>query len=302
MSHYFESGFFVEKPAWHKLGTVLDNAPNIEAAIELAGLDWEVILEPMFLIDGTEITSHYATRRSDNKQTLGVVGSQYMPYQNREMFQWFDFLLHDGDAEFESAGSLKDGRVVWILAKLNTKDLEVRDGDAIKPYFLISNSHDGSSSLSLLFTFTRVVCWNTLTAALNRNSGKTQFFRHTSGVSQRMEEAKKAIDFTRQTFTNSVDDYRKMETVSMSDPLYKEFIAEVFKRDPDEMKDYDKLVTLFHEGAGNCGSSAWDGYNAVTEYVTHVRSRSDASRLTSNWFGEGLRIKERAHKSALALV
>ena len=303
MSHYFESGFFVEEPAWHRLGTVLENSPSKEEAIHLARLDWEVTTEPLFLVDGTEIDTHYATRRSTDHQVLGVVGNQYTPYQNYELFDWCDFLLHDGDAGFEAAGSLMGGRKVWILLKLTSRSLEVKDGDIIKPYFLLSNSHDGSSSLQLLFTFTRVVCWNTLSAALSQGKEKMNF-RHMSGITDRMEEAKQIIDFTRQSFNASVNDYRKMETITVSDSLYTEFVGEVFKRkgEAEEMKDYDKLVTLFHEGAGNVGRSAWDAYNSITEYTNHVRGRSDESRLNGNWFGEAARINQRAHKTALALA
>jgi hypothetical protein len=95
MSHEFESGFFVQEPAWHRLGKVLNNPPTTEQAIIEAGLDWQVLDEPIYRIekDGiVEISTHKSLIRDQDGQLLGVVSNAYHPLQNSEAFKWFDIL------------------------------------------------------------------------------------------------------------------------------------------------------------------------------------------------------------------
>ena len=122
MSHEFESGFFVSQPAWHGLGSVLNNPPSIASAIEEASLDWQVEEEPIFFGQGEElkqIESHKSLIRSTDRKVLGVVSQSYQPLQNIDAFNFFDFLIHDNDVSLEAAGSLKEGKRVWVLAKVN---------------------------------------------------------------------------------------------------------------------------------------------------------------------------------------
>ena len=108
MAHYFESGFFVREAAWHGLGTVLQNAPNTREAIRLAGLDWQVNLQPVFArVDGSHdiacedsramVRSIHLPNGDVRDDVLGIVGDRYTPLQNTEAFAWFDPLVADGD-------------------------------------------------------------------------------------------------------------------------------------------------------------------------------------------------------------
>jgi Domain of unknown function (DUF932) len=115
MAHNFESGFFANKAAWHGLGTVLDNPPNTSQALSEAQLNWTVEEKPIFgQIDDnfTVIPTHKSLVRSTDGQLLGIVSKHYSPLQNQDAFEWFDFLLHDGDVSLEAAGSLKEGKRV----------------------------------------------------------------------------------------------------------------------------------------------------------------------------------------------
>lgn len=164
MTHEFESGFFVGQSAWHSLGTVLDNPPTTAIAISKAGLNWQVEEKPIFFDpDQTEITNYKALVRSSDRSVLGVVSQGYEVLQNQEAFSWFDFLIHEGDVSLEAAGSLKGGKRIWVLAKINNLCIDVVSEDSVLPYLLLSNAHDGTMAIWINFTPIRVVCQNSAT-------------------------------------------------------------------------------------------------------------------------------------------
>jgi phage/plasmid-like protein (TIGR03299 family) len=161
MAHEFETGFFVKEPAWHKLGTVLSEAPTIAEGIIKAGLDWQVLERPVYSQDDrgnfNQAPNHKAFIRSSDNSTLGIVSKNYKPLQNIDAFNWFDFLLNEGDATLDAAGSLKSGRKVWILAKINNTSLgEVRDDDVVNPYG--GNAEFGQNSTLRLKSFSCMAC------------------------------------------------------------------------------------------------------------------------------------------------
>ena len=187
MPHAVETMFSANVPAWHQLGVVTKGALTSAEAIEKAGLDWTVSLNPIFVggIDAggevyeKEVPNFFATMRDTDNSVLGVVGNRYTPIQNIECFDFMDTVVDDSDAMYETAGSLHNGRIVWMLLNLN-KSVQV-DEDVTHNYLLLTNSHDGSSSLKGLNYSIRVVCANTLRMALGdmRNSFS---FRHTKNL------------------------------------------------------------------------------------------------------------------------
>lgn len=146
MSHEFESGFFVRQPAWHRLGVLLTEAPHIEDATRLAGLDWHVHTAPLLTASGAVVDSHRAVLRGSDGKILGVVGAAYRPLQNAQAFQFFEPFLESGLCELEAAGSLKEGKRVWVLARVKSAEAEVTSGDTVPGYFLLSNAHDGTQA------------------------------------------------------------------------------------------------------------------------------------------------------------
>jgi len=114
------STFSVREVPWHGLGTILDNPPTIEEAIKLAGLDWTVSMQPTYCkVDGNDVKlPNRAVVRSTDRKVLGVVGPTYEPLQNAAAFQFFQPVIDEGHVTLETAGSLKGGQRVWILAKV----------------------------------------------------------------------------------------------------------------------------------------------------------------------------------------
>ena len=311
MSHQFESGMFVGQPAWHGLGKVLDNPPSTQQAIIDADLDWQVLEQPVYRVQNGKpevIPGYKSLVRDNDARVLGVVTDFYHPLQNREAFTWFDFLLHEGNVSLEAAGSLKNGKRIWILAKINNADADILDGDVVKPYLLLHNSHDGSTAVWIQFTPIRVVCWNTLSwAASSRHQDekaqKAIRIRHSGSITEQLALAQNTLDLTRQMFTHTVCEYREMARKSITTELLEFYVGKVLETEtPTSTRAWSQIAQNFESGRGNQGQSLWDAYNAITEWLDYQRGRSEATRLESAWFGDSACVRHKAHVEALALL
>ncbi len=312
--HKFESGFFVREPAWHKLGTVLKNAPNLADGLKLAGLDWTVRQEAIFTADMAPIESHVLQVRSTDKSHLGVVGAGYKTLQNVDAFKWFEPLLQDKSAILESAGSLRNGRKVWILARLNTAAQEIVKGDAVVPYLLLAHAHDGTLAVHVQFTAIRVVCANTLGMAIGNSSnaarkGKALRLKHTKSLTQGLIAAQQTIDMAKQTWNVTAQAFRAMAAKPMSGASFSLYARDVLNFPLEEelstrsKNTIDSLQDIFENGPGLTARSrgtVWAAYNAITDWVDHDRSRDISKGLESTWFGPGADIRARAFELAMS--
>ncbi len=132
---------------WHRLGTKLDNPATAEEAIIAAGLDYDVMLADLQTTGGLAVPHRKAVIRSDNYSVLGVVGNNYLPIQNKECFTFLDSVVADGALRYHTAGALGKGERIWLLAKLPDQIRIKNSEDVTDKYLLLSNSHDGTSSL-----------------------------------------------------------------------------------------------------------------------------------------------------------
>ena len=190
MAANVETMFFTgrEKP-WHGLGTQVEEAPDSREALIAAGLDWDVVQRPVFTQDGNLIPGYYANVRQQDGAILGVVTSRYRIVQNREAFVFTDSLLGEG-VRYETAGSLMDGRKVWLLARLPQR--YIIGGDNIMPYLVFSNTHDGSGAIKIAMTPIRVLCNNTLNLALD-TARRVWSIQHTGDINAKMDDAREIL-------------------------------------------------------------------------------------------------------------
>ncbi len=121
MAHEIETMAFFQQTPWHGLGTALheDDLYDWQQACEKAGLAWDVELVPLVTHDTQVKVDHRAVRRSTDGKVLGVVGARYAPLQNKDAFKWFQPFLDAKEAALHTAGSLRGGSRIWVLAKLN---------------------------------------------------------------------------------------------------------------------------------------------------------------------------------------
>ena len=164
MSHEVEQIFYVSNEEngrfvpWHGLGTAVAEAPNSAEAIKIAGLDWTVESKPIFTAENVEIPGYKENTRSSDKSVLGIVSHRYKIVQNSEAFDFTDSLIGEG-CTYETAGSLMNGKKVFLLAKMPQR--KILD-DEVDPFICFTNSHNGTGSIQVCMTPIRVVCQNTL--------------------------------------------------------------------------------------------------------------------------------------------
>lgn len=319
MSAEVETMASVVEVPWHGLGRILKTAPKtVEEGLEAGGLDWSVARVPVVAEYKGKIlnTNHFSIVRETDEKVLGVVGSEYHPVQNAKAFQFFNPFIEQGLCTIETVGSLQGGRRVWMLARVNGTSAEVVKGDEINAYFLVSNSHDGSTRVRLGFTGTRVVCMNTLTIA----HGESALLKvsHTKNAEVALEAIQGIVDFQKQKFAGTVEKMRELARLGVSTDSLRKYVERVFVPEVKKrtVADEDtqvalnnihaKIVPLFEKGRGNdlpgVKGTMWAAYNAVSEFMTWEKGRSANTRLDSLWFGEGGKINQRALTEALKMA
>ena len=181
--------FYTRTAPWHGLGVRVEEVLGSKEALNQAGLDWKVEQTDVYAASGERIPGYKANIRDIDRSVLGIVGDRYKIVQNEEAFAFTDGLLGEG-VKYETAGSLAGGKIVWMLAKLPEK--YIISGDAIEPYLVFCNSHDGSGAIRVAMTPVRVVCQNTLNLAL-KGASRVWSARHTGNVMSRMDEARETL-------------------------------------------------------------------------------------------------------------
>ena len=288
----------VRNPAWHGLGTVVSEAPDSAAALELASLDWTVELESVRSNHGTLIPNAFTTVRtdletSDDRRFLGIVGKRYNPIQNTEAFSLADALIGESGARFETAGSLKNGRVVWMLAKLPDAQT-IGTSDKLENYLLLRTSHDGSESLEALLTTIRVVCNNTLTAALSKTKAANRVkVRHTKSAKVNIDEARRILGIAKDHFEEQANRFQRMAETSVDSRFVEAFSKALY---PDKQNQSNtraenarhsiRRIFSGNQTSGESTGDAYGLYNALTEYLDHTASRPERTSKTQRQVAE----------------
>ena len=323
---------YTGKTPWHGLGQKLEQVATAEEAIEAAGLDWEVNMEPVFaatplhrslreeykatkanLSDRQkvallarmqssfeEIPGRRAAVRSEPRKHFGIFSKLYKPLQNRDAFGFFDSVVGAGEAIYHTAGSLGGGARVWILAKL-PGDLKLSNSEVLEKYILLCNSHDGSLAVTMKPTFIRVVCENTMSIALNGDTAKIFRAIHTTNVMDRVNQAREALGLQEAYFEMMMRGIERLADTRMKEAEVEPFLVKLFDQEenPDNIStkmknNMDKVASLYYGGTATFGESRWDMMNAVTEYTDHWRGSNNEKRLDAAWFGSGKILKQQA--------
>ena len=276
---------------WHKLGTKVPGLMTTAEALEASRTTWTVEKKPVFDYNFQPIQDSYACHRSDTGKVLGIVGSRYVPIQNKDAFAFFDHALSMGQGQIETAGALGIGERVFMMAKM-PETVEILPGDPMERYLLVSNTHDGTKSLEVLFTNIRVVCHNTLTAALNSCSNKVSI-RHTTSADAKIKEAAMTLHNSLEYWKNLQETCKLLAQTSVTRVEVGAFMDYMFPKKEDDKKDARgkaKVLELVETGRGTnvpgVKGSAWGLYNAFNEYLQYEKqTRNDGNRLESLVFG-----------------
>lgn len=317
--------FSVKEKAWHNLGVVIDSYPTSAEAIQFAGLNFEVQKQPLFTVrynaDGQamdhekNVSTHFATMRMDTHEILGIVGNKYQVVQNAEAFTFFDAIVGGGDGIFyETAGALGNGEKIFITAKLPDY-IKVGSKDVIEKYIFLTTSHDGSGAITAAFTPIRIVCNNTLNAAL-KNMSNCVTIRHTLNASQQLTQAHKVMQIATYQADKLTQVFNKWANTRVTDAEVKKLIGLAMSPTPEAFtaiasnntafefsRQFEEVTGQIFEYAATAESqqlnttkgTLFGVYNAITGYYQNVADyKSQDAKLKSIMFGTALSRTQKA--------
>jgi phage/plasmid-like protein (TIGR03299 family) len=323
MPAYFESGILYKEPAWHGLGLVLkEKLYDYQKALKLAGADWSVSLRPIYLDEkGLNLCPDKVwVCRDDTNKYLATVGKKFRPIQNLDAFKFFEPFLHERDCWVSTAGVLYGGKKVFITAEIENFNAEIVEGDPVRNFLLLSNSHNDKMKLTVKFVRERVVCANTLEVALAEN-GVFKSVGHNSRSQLELQEIQTSIDICKRTFKDSTEEFRLLTKKSLKTEEFRSYLERVFQSElrdagkrrttSEEIKLEDlrctKRIIEFYEQEPDLQidkvrGTLYGAFNAISQYITHNKSSNPDSRYNSLWYGSDSLLLRNAKEVALSLI
>ena len=312
MAHQVETMAYAGEVPWHGLGVSVSNDLTPVQMMEKAGVDWSVQECESFVdFNGERIsTGQKALVRSTDGRVLTNVGKDWNPVQNEQAFEFFSEYVFAGDMEMHTAGSLKDGQMVWALAKVKDS-FDLFGGDTVESYLLFSNPHQYGKSIDVRFTPIRVVCNNTLSLSLSMQAERQVKVGHR--VEFNPGEVKEALGIASEKLATyrEMAEYLGSKRFSMDKLI--EYYNTVYPRTSDKRVQDKKLsvetlsrnakeclnVLETQPGAEFAEGSWWAAFNSVTYVTDHVQGRNADNRLYSSWFGGNQLRKKNALETAI---
>ena len=309
---------YVGAKPWHKLGQQVRPDASLEEWRTAAHLDWHIARSPAVyeVPDGGEFVNGYFVPktklkqkndchilwRSDTGDSLSHVSNRYKIVQPSTIVATYRSLVEDQGYQMETLGSLDGGRKIWALARTN-RSAEILPGDNVDSYLLLATSCDFSLPTTGMFTSVRVVCNNTLTAALNQGEKNVFKVRHNTEFD--FHKMRAELNIGKDVFEPQIEQMRALTKESMSANAADDFLSKLLSTaashgDVAQTKGYKTIMELFtHAAIGSdikgVSGTRWAMLNAVTEYVDHKsRARSDEKRFSNAQFGEGAKLKDQA--------
>lgn len=309
MSANVESMFYVRETPWHGLGTKVMEAPDSEGALIAAGLNWNVVQEPIFTGENEPIRGYKANIRDSDRRVLGVVTDRYKVIQNHEAFAFTDELLGQG-VRYETAGSLQDEKKVWLLAHMPHE--YIISGERISPYLLFSNTHDGSGAIKVALTPIRVVCNNTLNLALS-TAKRSWSMVHTGDIRSKMQEARDTLFMAERYMDELGKEFEALRLKKLPDQKVMEYIEVLLPVEdgstPQQIRNIERLredmkIRYFDApDLQDTGKNAYRFINAVSDFATHAKPLRRTVNYKENLFArtaEGNPLIDRAYQMMCA--
>ena len=327
------------------------NVEDCKSSIEVmekAGLDWEVakcelvakmpgltkdgLREDGFFHGGdyfTQCPNAFATYRTDCNIPLGIVKERYTIVQNTEAFSFFDNAIGKDKSIWQTAGFFGNGERIFVSAKL--PDNILVNGDPVENYLVFTTSHDGSSGVKILFTPIRIICQNTLNAAIKQASNYISI-RHTYSVHKNIDIAHEILGICQQQTKYLSEQFNAMDKIKLTDSQVHKLFADVVLTEDEKLQlaytghTVDQLVNkhwsaiddsgismkkvnvlnemahYYHLGPGQQDiiGTAWGAYGAITGYYSNIDNSTGIKRMDTLLFGDKSRKIEKAGNLLLA--
>ena len=314
MAHLIETMAYANEVPWHGLGNNIDADSTIEDWQRQSGLDWTVskrqVLFPNDRSAGFHSTRSFKDKfvlaRDTDNTPFSVVSDRYKPVQPKDVLEFFRDLISTHGMTIETAGSLKDGKRIWALAKTGDAH-KVLGADHVDSYLLLATSYDLTFSTLAQFTSVRVVCNNTLQQSLKGYISRVSIPHFRDFNATQIHEQLGLGRAQWGAFSQALDAIAK---IKLDSAKAKEVLGKVFVTPEKDITYVDpqveKILRLFEGkaiGADIAGQTGWGLVNAVTEYADHhKRARSQGNRLDNAWFGDAANIKNAVFHEVLELA
>ena len=309
MAAEVETMFYTREKPWHGLGTLVAEAPESREALRIAGLNWKVLQEPVYTENDELIQGYKANVRDSDRKILGVVTDRYKVIQNEEAFAFTDALLGEG-VRYETAGSLQEGRRVWLLARLPREYIIA--GERISPYMVFSNTHDGSGAVKTALTPIRVVCNNTLNLAL-RTAKRSWSMIHTGDISGKIEEAKNTLFLADEYMSALGKEFENLRKIQLSEKQVMDYIEILLpveenftpqqKRGIERLREDMRMRYFDAPDLKDVGNNGYRFVYAVSDFATHSTPRRKTANYKENIFArtaDGNPLIDKAYQMVLA--
>lgn len=312
---------------WHKLGEPVDGYATDEQMLTASGTDWDVQLRPVYTVDGTgnfiEIPRRKATVRVTDDTAYEVVSNDYTVFQNRELFEFGTVFSDTTGAKWETAGSLRGGRVVWAMFRLSETDLLLPGGDSIESRVLLTNTHDATAPMTISVVKVRVVCMNTLRMALN-TAQSTYKIHHLGDMRGKIAEAREALGVSLAYDAAFQTEVEKLLDKTVSDDQFTRIVEHELLPATAKEKLQGRLRPSLVEARQQIAAwarstqtvddsyrgTAWGRLQAVTEWAQWTRplhKSKDVSEAEQRFAsvlsptGPAARIELKAHQALLSI-
>jgi len=309
MAHEIETMAWAGETPWHGLGKQVPHDLTPDQMLQAAGLDWKVKKIPAYAnIDGHNVSvGRSALIRETDNQVLDIVGDDWNEVQNHQAAAFFNEFIEAGNMKLETAGSLKNGQIVWFLAKVDDS-FELFSGDKVDAYMLFTNPHKFGQTTSVQFNPIRVVCHNTLSLAMSQDVKNIVRVSHRKMFDE--TEVKSLLGIAH----NKMGTYKETASFLGSRKAKNEDVVEYFQRifpvtvAKEEGKSVKELsrnaqrgldILNTQPGAEYAQGSWWQVFNSVTFMTDHLIGRNSDNRLASAWYGPNRTLKVEALKTAV---
>lgn len=307
-----KTSFASTQVAWHGLGTIVKEAMTAKEAIELAGLSYNVVKENLFVAGqngfNSVVPDHFVTKRNDTNEIFGVVGNRYEIVQNKDAFTFFDAIVGQGQAIFETSGALGKGERIFVTAKLPNYIRIAGTDDITETYVILTSSHDGSGSIICGLTNVRIVCSNTMRLAMRNMINKVSI-RHTSNADAKLAQAHKFLGISNDYVTQANEVFNRLALKNVSDEQVKKLIENLFPSESENTTRIENIresvMSSYFAGVGQSKiiGSAWGALQGITHYTSHIKEYKDADVKFENLLMDGAssKLNDKALELLLAL-
>lgn len=278
------------KALWKGIGTEIENAFSAEDALQMAGLDWNVVQKDLFTEEGDKIEGFKANVRETDDTVLGIVSDKYSVIQNKDAFKFCNLLFRQG-LKFETMGSFRNGRNIFMVMKLPQE--YIISGEQITPYIVVINSHDTTSSLRICICPLRVSCSNMLPLAI-RSAKRSWSSVHAGVLEDKLDAAKETLQLAERYMSDLGKEFHDLQNKEISESKVIEFVNELIpvpenaseqqKKNVDKTREDILYRYRFAPDLCELPHSAYRFLNSISDHICHNRPLRETKDYQSNLF------------------